>query len=266
MTADTYRRNHGSGHSYTLDGKPKIKGVTTMMRGLGGPPESYFTELTAGYAVDHWDELSQIPPSERIKQIAGAAKRRFTGATIRGSRVHRLAESLIHGDEVAVPDDIKGHVEACCQFLDDYNVQPLLVEPALFSRTHQYAGSADFFATVTKPHEAGPVTVLGDYKTSASGPWGSMAFQLAGYRYADFYLDDDGEEQPVPDVDECWIVWLRGDGYDVYPMEVTPDIHRQLLYIDQCRIADEECRHYRGDPLPHPDTVHRLTLHEVSDD
>lgn len=259
MTSDTYRKNFASGHGYWLDGQ-RVIGVTTMMRGLKGPPETYFTETTAGYAVDHWDDLAKLPPSERIKDIAGATKRRFTGAGIRGTAVHQIAEQLIHGEEVAVPDDLRGRVEACCQFLDDYDVQPTLVEPALFSRRYHYGGSADFFATAAKPHQEQRVRVLGDWKTSASGPWGSMAFQLAGYRYADFYLDEDGEEQPVPEVDECWIVWLRDDGYDVVPMEVTPEVHLRLRYINQCRIADEECRNYKGDPLPKPDTVRRLLL------
>lgn len=262
----TFRRKYGSGHSYTLDGESRIKGATTMMRGLKGPPESYFTETTAGYAVDNWERLSALPPSERLKEIAGATKRRFTAAGVKGTAVHRLAEQLIHGEEVAISDDVRGYVEACVQFLDDCKVEPLLVEPALFSRRHKYAGSADFFAAATNPRTGRRVRVLGDYKTSASGPWGSVAFQLSAYRFADFYLDGAGAEQPIPEVDECWAVWLRADGYDIYPIDTSPQILRQLLYIDQCRLADEECRHYKGDALPHPETVRQFRLHETKDE
>jgi hypothetical protein len=74
------------------------------------------------------------------------------------------------------------------------------------------------------------------------------------------------EELPVPEVDECWCVWLRADGYEVYPMDTSPDILRQLLYIDQCRIADEDCRRYKSDPLPHPDTVRKVRLEDVKED
>ena len=264
MTGQTFRRNYGGGHTYTLDGVPRIKGVTTMMRGLKGPPESYFTETTAGYAVDNWDRLTELPPSERLKEIAGATKQRFTAAGVKGTAVHKLAEKLIKGEEVTIGEQVKGYVEACVQFLDDFDVQPLLTEPALFSRQHQYAGSADFFATAVKADGA-TVRVLGDYKTGASGPWGSMAFQLAGYRYADFYLGAGGQELPVPEVDECWIVWLRADGYDAVPMDVTPQIHRQLLYIDQCRLADEECKNYRHDALPRPEATRKFRLEEVGE-
>lgn len=268
MTETTFRRAYGSGHSYTLDGVPRIKGVTTMMRGLSGPPEKYFTETTAGYAVDNWERLAGLPPSERLKEIAGATRARFTSAAVRGTRVHKLAEALAKGEEVVIPDDIRGHVEACVQFLDDYDIETLLTEPAVFSRTHQYAGSVDLFATAQKPHAPARTRIIADYKTSASGPWGSVAFQLSGYRYADFMLSGDGGrdsvELPVPEVDEAWAIWIRGDGYDIYPVDTSPEILRQLLYIDQCRIADEDCRHYKADALPHPDTVRRLTLQEVT--
>ena len=267
MTATTFRTRYGSGHSYTLDGVPKIKGVTTMMKGLGGPPESYFTEYTAGHAVDNWDRLAGLPPSERLKEIAGATKARFSAAAVRGTAVHKLAEALSKGEEVAVPDHLRGHVEACVQFLDDYDLQVTATEAALFSRRHKYAGSADVFGTARKPLAEARVRILGDYKTNASGPWGSVAFQFAGYRYADVMLSGDGgkdsEELPVPEVDECWCIWLRADGYDVYPMHVDKDVHRQLLYIDQCRLADEACRQYKGDALPHPETVRRVRLADV---
>lgn len=268
MTATTYRKPAGSYWSYVLDGVPRMKGVTTMMKGLGGPPESYFTEYTAGHAVDNWDRLAELPPAARLKEIAGATKARFSAAAVRGTAVHKLAEPLSHGEEVEVPDHLRGHVEACIGFLDDYDIQITVSEPALFSRQHQYAGSADFFATALKP-DGKRIRILGDYKTNASGPWGSVAFQLAGYRYADIMLSGDGgkdsTELAVPEVDECWVVWLRADGYDVYPMQVTPEVHRQLLYIDQCRLADEQCREYKLDALPHPASVRRVRLADVEE-
>lgn len=267
MTATTFRRKSGSYWTYTLDGVPKMKGVTTMMKGLGGPPESYFTETTAGYAVDHWERLAALKPSERLKEIAGATRARFDAAAVRGTAVHKLAEPLAKGETVDVPDHLRGHVESCIQFLDDYDVEVIVSEAALFSRRHKYAGSADMFIWVTLP-SGRRIRVLGDWKTNAKGPWGSVAFQLAGYRYADIMLSGDGgrdsAELAVPEVDECWAIWLRADGYDVVPMHVTPEVHRQLLYIDQCRLADEQCRDYKLDALPHPETVRKARLEDAA--
>jgi hypothetical protein len=183
--------------------------------------------------------------------------------------VHKLAERLSKGETVKIPDHLRGHVEACVQVLDDFDIQPVATEAALFSRKHKYAGSADLFGTALKPHAAERTAILLDWKTNASGPWGSVAFQFAGYRFADFRLSGDGgkdsEELPLPDVDECWCVWLRADGYEVYPMHVDEQVFRQLLYIDQCRMADEDCRNYKGDPLPHPETVRKVRLADVEE-
>lgn len=269
MTATTFRRAYGSGHSYTLDGVPKIKGVTTMMRGLGGPPESYFTEYTAGHAVDNWDRLSAMPVAARLKEIAGATKDRFKTASVKGTRVHGLAERLAKGEEVPVPDDIRGYVEACLQFINDYDLEVIATEAALFSRKYKYAGSGDLFGTALKPLATERTRTLIDWKSTSKEPWGSVAFQLSGYRYADIMLSGDGGkdsvELPVPEVDECWAVWLRPDGYDVFPMDTSPEILTQLRYIDQCRLADEECRSYRGDPLPHPESVRKVRLADVAE-
>ena len=269
MTATTFRRKYGSGHSYTLDGVPKVKGVTTMMKGLGGPPESYFTKFTAGHAVDNWDRLATLPPSQRLEEIAGATKARFKAAGVRGTEVHKLAEKLAHGETVNMPDHIRGHVKSAVQFLDDYQVEVIATETALFSRRNRHAGSADFWAWVTLP-DGSRIKVLGDWKTNASGPWGSVAFQLSGYQFSDVMLSGDGGtdsvEVEVPVVDECWCVWLRDDGYDVYPMHTSPEVYRQLLYIDQCRMADEQCREYKLDALPHPEAVRKVRLADVEEE
>jgi hypothetical protein len=269
MTDTTYRRKYGSGHTYVLDGVPRVKGVTTMMKGLGGPPESYFTGYTAGHAVDNWDRLAQMPPSARLKEIADATKTRFTGAAVRGTAVHKLAEALAKGEQVDVPDHLRGHVEACIGFLDAYDLEVTVTEAALFSRANKHAGSADLFGTVRKPRAQTRTRILMDWKTNASGPWGSVAFQLAGYYFSDFMLSGDGgkasTEVAIPECDEFWCVWLRGDGFDVYPMHVDRDVYRQLLYIDQCRMADEDCRNYKGDALPHPETVRKVRLADVGE-
>jgi hypothetical protein len=270
MTETTFRRKYGSGHGYTLDGQPKVKGVTTMMKGLGGPPETYFTKTTAGYAVDNWDRLATLKPSERIEEIAGATKSRFDSAAVRGTEVHKLAERVALGETVSVPDHIRGHVESAVQFLDDYDVNVDHTEVALFSRKRKHAGSADAFGSAQKPGALLRTNILWDWKTNAKGPWGSVAFQLAGYRYSEFRLSGDGgkdsEELPLPPVDETWCVWLRADGYDVYPMHTSMEVYNQLLWIDQCRLADEACREYKGDALPHPETVRKVRLQDVGED
>src|SRR5258707_332453 len=95
MTATTYRRKSGSYWSYTLDGVPKIKGVTTMMKGLSGPPESYFTKFTAGHAVDNWERLAELAPSAPAFGLCSATAAPIPRAARR--RLRRLPDARRRG-------------------------------------------------------------------------------------------------------------------------------------------------------------------------
>lgn len=259
------RRNHGSGHVYEIDGN-KVPGVTTLIR--DGLPKAalikWAASTAASAAVDEWDRLAELPVSERIDYLTKAPDRARDSAGVRGTRVHRLAEPLSHGEQVHVPDDLRGHVESCVKFLDDWRVTPLVTEAACFSRRWKYGGSPDLIADVDAPADLGPewqgragaepgrMRVLFDYKTSRKQPYGDVAFQLAAYRYAEFYLGEDGSEVPMIPVDESWVVWVRADSYDIYPFETTEHVYKQFLYIAQVAKAVEESRWYRMDALPRP--------------
>ncbi len=91
-----------------------------------------------------------------------------------------------------------------------------------------------------------------DWKTNRSGPFGDTAFQLAAYRFAEFFLDGEGQEIPVPPIEECGVVWLRQDGYDLHPYHADDSVFRQFLYIAQCARAAEDSRDYKGDAMMPP--------------
>jgi len=244
----TYRRQHGRGHSYVLDGH-KVPGVTTLING-GFPKRAlvdWAARTVAGYAVDTWDELSELSVSERLRRLERAHNAVRDAAGVRGTKVHKLAERLAAGDEVEVPDELVGHVEACVKFLDDWGVEPLFSECPVFSRRHQYGGSPDLVARLAD----GRVWLL-DWKTNQRGPYGDQAFQLAAYRHAEVYLDESGRACPMPPIDECGVVWLRADGYDLYPVEADEYVFRQFLYIAQVARAADECRDYIGDAVTPP--------------
>ncbi|MGI5153627.1 hypothetical protein [Microbispora sp. CA-102843] len=251
MSGETKRRNHGRGHSYLLDGE-KIPGVTTLI-GDGFPKSgliNWAADTVAAHAVDNWDEIAGLTPSERLKRLAKAHTAVRDAAGVRGTRVHKLAEALTRGEEVDVPDELAGHVESCVRFLDEWQAEQVLVERPIFSRRYRYGGSPDLVADL-----ADGKRWLLDWKTNAKGPYGDMAFQLSAYRFADFYLDDEGRQIPMPEVDEVGVVWLRADGYDLYPFEAGPEVFRQFLYIAQVAQASKECRDYKGDALLPPSEV-----------
>ena len=241
------RRNYGRGHAYYL-GDRKLDGVTTLISaGLPKPAlVKWAANSAADLACDEWEQLAELPLSERRKRIAGAPDAKRNAAAVKGTRIHALADPLARGKEVAVPEELAGHVEACVRFLDEWDVQTQWAESPVYHEKYLYAGTLDLIATV-----AGETWLL-DWKTSASGAYGDTAFQLAAYRHATHMIDLDGEVIPMPQVDRCGVIWLRSDGYELYPYDADQSVWRQFLYIQQVAKAAAESRDYKGDALTPP--------------
>jgi hypothetical protein len=92
-----------------------------------------------------------------------------------------------------------------------------------------------------------------DLKTSGSGVYREVALQLAAYRYAEFFIDVDGREQTLPKVDRTGVVWLRADGYDLYPVETNRRVFRTFQYVAQvAAFARAEKDDYIGAALAPP--------------
>lgn len=260
------RKETKRGHHYVDANGTRVPGVTSVV-GDGLPKPAIMNwgpRVTAEYAVDHWDELAGMSTSRRMKELEGARWKDTDKAKDRGTQVHRLAERLLADEEVEVPDDIAGHVESYVAFLTDYDVQPVLVEATVFSHAHGYAGTLDLIAWLYIPTR-GWVLALLDVKTSRSGIFGDIALQLAGYRYADVYLDENGEEQPMLEVDDVFGLHVRADDYDLFPVEAGPAQHRQLLYVREVGRFVKDSRELVGDPLPHPARVKRRRLEIVKE-
>lgn len=235
-TSPTRRINRGRGHSYILDGD-RADGVTWILsNGIPKPALiDWAARTTAGYAIDHWDELADLKASERLRKLEKARWAETDTAAVRGTNVHALAQQLAAGQEVDVPDHLVGHVDAYLAFAADWEPEEIIVESVVASRTHRYMGTLDLIARLATGE-----TWLLDWKTAGSGIWPESALQLSAYRNADFYLDADGDEQPMPQVDRAGCVWLRADGYDLIPVDTSPGVFRTFLYAQQvARFVDQ---------------------------
>lgn len=240
------RRNYGRGHSYYL-GDRKLDGVTTLIsNGLPKPAlVKWAANSAADLACDEWDDLAKLPVSERRKRIAGAPDAKRNAAAVKGTRIHALADKLARGEQVEVPEELAGHVESCVKFLNEWDADTVWTEAPVYHEKYLYAGTLDLIA-----HLKGERWLL-DFKTSASGAYGDTAFQLAAYRFATHLLDGDAV-RPMPEVDRCGVIWLRSDGYDLYPYDAGESVWRQFLYIQQTAKAAAESRDYKGDALTPP--------------
>jgi hypothetical protein len=227
------RKNHGRNHSYYIDGA-KVPGITTALnKGFPKPAlVDWAAGATADYALDHWDELGELSPSKRHNELKRARFETQDEAKLRGTLIHKYAHQLAAGEEILVPDEYRDHVDRYLDFVRDWEPRELLVERPFFSRTHRYAGTPDLVAELVD----GAVWML-DWKTGAKhGVYLEHVLQLAAARFAEYVVDDTGAEVPPPAVDRCGIVWLRADGYDLYPVEA--DARAFALFRMVLRVAE----------------------------
>ena len=207
-------------HRYWLDGRP-IPGVTTLLGGgLPKPAIPYWAARTvAEYVIRNPDAVDQLramgegPAIAALKQVPWQKR---DDAAVRGADVHALADKLIHGHEVAVPEHLTDHVEGYASWLDEFNVTPVLTERTVASRKWWYAGTFDAIVRIGRGPWAGRLVGL-DLKTS-SGVYGETALQVAAYMSAEFYQDHDGDEQPLPEVDCTAVVHVTDAGSQMYPL------------------------------------------------
>lgn len=244
------RRNHGSGHSYRFDGE-KLDGVTTLLgdgmrkRAL----EEWAGNVTADYAIDHWEVLTEMPYSQRLATLRKARYEVRDAAARRGSEVHRLAEQLVRGIEVAVPDEIAGYVAQAVRFLDEWQVHHLVSESPGCNVELRYAGTLDLIFT----SELFPGRVfLADWKTG-KGVYGDTALQLEAYSRFDFLVDEHGSELPMDQygVTDHVVVHVRSDGYSVVGMESGDRVWDTFQAVAECarRTRGDELTMLRGDEL-----------------
>lgn len=249
MTATFARKNYGRGHGYTLDGQ-KVPGVTTILSdGLAKPALiSWAARTVAGYAIDNWDDLAEMKPSERLKVLEKAHYADRDAAGKRGTEVHRLADRLTRGEEVDVPEELAGHVESYVKFLDDFDVDPVLVEAPVVSYRWKYAGTMDLGARLR-----GLGLGALDVKTARSGVFPDNALQLAGYRFCDQWMDPEGELHDMPVFDFAAVVHVRSDGYSLVPVQAGAAEHRYFLYCQQLwRWANEASKEIVGEEIAPP--------------
>lgn len=281
MAGKTRRIDRGRGHSYLLEGE-KADGVTWVLSNgfpkpaLVGWAARTIAEFVANRVSlrddDVWDAARLIrdlraiaaenprdtwpdgPPGPlSIAEILkGLHWRDRDVAGKRGTEVHHLAQRLAGGEEVDIPEELVGHVDSYLKFRKDWDPTDELVEVVVGNRKHRYMGTADLFANL----ETLGYTLV-DLKTARSGIFGETALQLAGYRYAEFYLHPaTGEEKPMPEFDAVVGLWLRADGYDLFPIEAGPAEWRTFLYVQQvAHFQDSRSKEVVGPALSVPEAV-----------
>lgn len=238
-------------HRYKLDGA-WVPGVTTLIgKGLPKPALPYWSAKTvAEWVADNPDLTEDLkrmggrgPAVAFLKELPWQAR---DSAAIRGTDVHGLAERLTHGESVDVPEHISGYVQACVDFLDEWGFEADITERPCASRKWGYAGTMDAIGTLRDGRR-----VIADWKTS-SGVWPEAAVQLSAYRYADFYVDNDGTEQPMPEVDGAIVIHIQDGYYAVHEMTADEATFKAFLHIQYVARVAGEMKAWVSEPLEVP--------------
>jgi len=241
------RRNHGRGHSYHVNGE-KWDGVTTILnKGYPKPAiAGWAAKAAAQEVLDYWADLMSMMPSERYERIRTAPDRDRDAAARRGTEVHAYASRIIHDEDVEVPDELVGHVDAYIQFLDDWDVKQVLVEAPLANLEHRYCGTLDTVADLADGNRW-----LLDLKTTRSGVYRESALQLVAYRNAQWVVAPPGgpaEVIPMPGVDRCGVIWLKADrSYEFVPVDAGDQTFQVFLDVQRIAVFG-----YRDDILEAP--------------
>lgn len=254
----------GNGHSYYLDGE-KVPGVTTVLS--NGIPKPGLVNWSADQVSDFvvnrlavarnaegkvrivadelvrdalaWNETrgthkirvgnDDLPRASLGKILSSIRYRDLGEASAKGTEVHGLAEKLNRGQEIEVPEHLRGFVEHYLRFLEEWDPSEALLERVVVSRRWRYMGKLDLLARFPgvwpegTPWAGTPVGVgLLDLKTSRSGIFAETALQVSAYGNAETMLDGE-DEIPIPPVDWFGAIHLRSDGYDVYRFDVRQD-------------------------------------------
>lgn len=246
-------------HHYELDGE-RIPGVTSLLNdGLPKPALiRWASKSVAEYVADNGDAVRTMLDTMGRESIVGALKgvpwdARDTAAA-RGTEVHVIAEKIIHGETVDVPEYIAGYVEGYVRWLDAWGVSVNQTEVTVCRRAADgvpaYAGTFDADVTFGAGEFAG-MRALVDWKTSKS-VYGDNALQLAMYENADFILGPDGAELPMPSFDMLGVVHVTPTGTDLYPVADSERAWRIARHVAYLATAMPVIKSLVGEPTPAP--------------
>jgi hypothetical protein len=248
--AERAAKSHGlhfyeKSHRYKLDGR-WVPGVTTILGVLDNPAiPKWAAGQVAEYVADNpngVEELRALGRGPMVQALKGIPWSKRDQAGARGNVLHDYAEQLLNGEEIDVDEEHVPVMEHALAFMEDWHIEPLLVEAACASREHQWAGTLDLIARYRHPVTKHEGTAIFDWK-SGKALYPEYAWQLNAYAHAEF-VGLAGDEQPVPTCDDAFGVQIRHDGYDVAPFAFGAHIYEEFLVI---RRANDIAKRGRGD-------------------
>jgi hypothetical protein len=214
------------------ESNPELRatGATTLIGGgIPKPNLIYWAGKTvAEYVRDNPLEVEALRARDDLDMVAELAKvpnQVRDAAGVRGTDIHLIAEDLLHGKAVDVPDELAPYVDGYLKLIDEWDISPVLTETSVGNRHHWYVGRLD---SIVRVGALGGALVLLDWKTSR-GVYGETGLQCAAYAKAEFYVTDDAPdvESPLPEVERTMVCHITPEGSFLY------DLARNRAEIDR---------------------------------
>jgi hypothetical protein len=239
-------------HLYTLDGA-RVPSPSPILNVLAKGGLVYWSaKLVAEAAADHASTVDAVRSLGRdvlVAALRAVPDQASRIARDRGTLIHELAVGVVLGQEsdlIADPE-IAGALTGLARWFDLVGFEAELVERPIGNRAHQYAGRFDVVGTMADDRSC---RWLLDLK-SGSGIYGEVALQLAAYACAEFYLDDAGDERPMPRIDRIGAVHVQpeiSELYDLGPIDVA---FGEFLHAKAIHASEARRRELVGAPVVH---------------
>lgn len=225
MTDPPLSHNTDKGRFYTHPKHGKSVPSITNVKDVKAIPGLKFwaARMAAEYTADNLEKLAGLERDEIIQLVknspfAGRGKKQqaskvgdivhdWIDQVAKGGTVNPLVYVDKDGIEHESPRQARqmwrqfaGPDDKC--FLEMRKPRWVMSEFTVWSDAHNYAGTGDWIAYI------GNLLVLGDNKTGER-IYPDTAFQLAALANADFILDVDGTEHPLPKVDAYAVLHIR---------------------------------------------------------
>lgn len=165
----------------------------------------------AEYAVTNWNELEPLPVQEKVDRIRYAHEKIRDDAADIGDAVHETIDLWMKGESREVTRSTNSYLNQFVDFVFDNQPRFIENEVTFWSRTHGYAGTADWIAEID-----GKI-VLGDNKTG-KGIYAEVGLQLSALAGCDFIIRQDGSEEEIPPLDELAALHVRPRSWKLVPV------------------------------------------------
>lgn len=253
----------------TTNPELRVTGATTLIGGgIPKPNLIYWAGKTvAEYVKENpldvalMRERDGIEGFDMVKELASTPNKVRDAAGERGSEIHDIAEKLLHGEAVSIPDELRAAVMGYLRLIEEWDIRPILTETSIGNREHWFAGRLDSVVTIGKLDNC---VVLLDWKTSR-GVYGETGLQTAAYAKAGFYVTDTDPdtEIPLPGIDRTMVCHITEQESRLYDLAKTPaDIDRHFELFLAAAFTSKTAKE-RDNIITEPLTIETLT-HEMS--